>query len=184
MADEFEQVLHGGQPANRALEQSARDRLIVDLATRGVSVGQIADHPDVRLSTRQVSRVLAEAATLVRSQTSSIVAQKFHMQLERLERLYGVVELAVQQYERSMLASLAPTTEGGAAPPPPEKFDDRPFRVLVMIMERQAKLLGMDRGTTAMKDRSPTQWLSEAPLSEVVDYAKQLKMNIPTQFET
>lgn len=134
------------------------------------------------ISVRQVSRILRAGAEQVRADTAGIVAEQFHLQLARLERLYSIVEMEIQAYEEYMIAVREARAAGTNITP--VKFDERPFRVAVLIMDRQAKLLGLDRGGIGPSDRSPTRWLDEAPIEEVVSYAKQLKMNLPTEFRT
>lgn len=133
------------------------------------------------LSDRQVARILKDAAVRVRQEAVDLVAQAFHLQYERLERLYRLVEMELQAYENYMLALHA--ANGGEVTVTPVRFDDRPFRVAVAIFERQSRLMNLDRNGQVDK-KGPTGWLDQAPIQEVVDYAKQLKMKVPTQFET
>lgn len=180
MADEYhEQLRPGGPPADRQLDVARRDYDLLQDAIKGLRVYELMEK--YALSDRQVSRILRDAAQAVREQSVDLIAHAFHLQHERLERLYRLVEMELQAYEEYMLAVRA--AKGVGENLKPVSFDDRPFRIAVAIFERQARLLGLDVG----KDRDtkgPTGWLDQAPIQQVIDYAKQLKMNIPTQFET
>lgn len=179
---EDEQRFPGGQPADRVLETSLRDRAIVEDSIRGLRILALAEK--YRLSGRQVSRILKDAALAARDRTQEIVAETFFKQVERLEKMFERVEMEMQAYEDYMRAVRAAQGGNPGVNVIPVKFDDRPFRVAVMIMDRQAKLLGMDRGAGHDPRRGPADWLDGAPIEQVVDYAKQLKMKIPSEFET
>lgn len=166
MADEYYERFPGGASVEVRFDVARRDADLIEDAIKGWKPRQLQDK--YKLSDRQVSRILRDAAVRVREDAADLIAEAFHRQHERLERLYSLVEIALQEYEN-------PDTRGG--------FDDRPFRVAVAIFDRQAKLMGMDRGGTKA-DKSVTGWMDGAPIEQVVDYAKSLKMNIPTQFET
>lgn len=180
MADEFnEQLKPGGPRPEVELGVARRNYDLIQDAIKGLRVYELMEK--YALSDRQVSRILRDAAQAVREQATDLVAEAFHRQHERLERMYRLVEFELQAYEEYMLIVRGAQVAGANVTP--VKFDDRPFRVAVAIFERQARLLGLDVG----KDRDtkgPTGWLDQAPIQQVVDYAKQLKMNIPTQFET
>lgn len=136
-----------------------------------------------KLSDRQVSRILRDAATRVRDEAADEIAVAFYQQKERLERLYSIVMLEIEAYENYMLAVRKAQGMNPEANIQPIKFDDRPFRVAVAIFERQARLLGLDVGRER-DTKGPTGWLDQAPIQQVVDYAKSLGMKTPGLFET
>lgn len=175
-----EQLRPGGQPADRALEAAGRDREIVEAATKGMRVHEIA--AEFGLSDRQVSRILRDAAERVRADAAEVAADAFHLQRERLERMYRLVEMELQRYEQAMAGWLElPEADRRRMPAP--HFDDKPFRVAVMIFDRQARLMGFDRGGK-VDTIGPSGWLDQAPIEQVAAYAKQLGMTLPTQFDT
>lgn len=170
MADEFvERLLPGGPSPAQQLTLAERNARILEAAVKGRKYLDIA--ADFGLSLDQIHRVINAAAREVKERSVELVQAAYWLQIERVERLYKLVEIELQRWERA-------ATEGGLV-----KFDDRPFRVAVSLFERQAKLMGFDRDK-AMVARGPSGWISEAPIEEVEAYAKQLKMNVPTQFQT
>lgn len=148
-------------------------------AVKGRKVYELCDA--YGLSEKQVVRILKDAAFNARQQSSEIVARHFHLQIERLERLYRLVELELQAYEKFALARLEGTLSPDAVH---VKFDDRPFRVAVMLFDRAAKLIGLDRASQAANGRSGDNWMDDTPITEVMAFAKQLKMKVPSEFET
>lgn len=169
----------GGTSVNTDAVVSERNRRLIEDAVKGKKVYELCDA--YGLSEKQVVRILKDAAFNARQQSSEIVARHFHLQIERLERLYRLVELELQAYEEYQLARL----EKRLAPDTPAvKFDDRPFRVAVMLFDRAAKLIGLDRAATAGTPRSGDQWMDDSPIQEVMAYAKQLKIKLPSEFET
>lgn len=181
MADEgyTDRLTPGGVSLNDEAVNAERNRLLLEDAVKGRKVYELADK--YQLSERQVVRILKDAAYVVRQQSSELVARHFHLQIERLERLYRLVELELQAYEEYALARLEKRLQPDAIP---VKFDDRPFRVAVMLFDRAAKLIGLDRAAQTANGRSGDNWMDDSPITEVVAYAKQLKMKVPTEFET
>lgn len=171
MADEEYTERLGGKGPSPAyqLSTAVRDREIIADATRGMTTTEMAKKH--KLSDRQLRRILKDFASAVRAETTERVEQSYALQCERLERMYAIVDNYLRMMEESFLP--------GGVPVP---FDDKPFRVAVLICERQAKLMGFDKG--ASNSEKGKGWLDGAPIEEVVAYAKQLRMNVPTQFDT
>lgn len=149
---------------------------------RGMSPSEIAEKR--RCSTRQVYRVLLDAAKAVRAKATDRLAEVYHMMDLRLERLYSIVEMELQSYEAYMVL-VRKAAEAGAAHGQqviPLEFPDKALRAAVAIFERQAKLHGTDRG--ALGNKGNNSWLDDAPIEEVADYARSLGMTVPTEFKT
>lgn len=173
-----EQLRSGPRDEHAALLNAERDSEILADARRGLSLNAIAQKHGVSAST--VQRALKQAAELVRANQKQIAAQVFQRQHDRLEHLYFVANLHIEEYEKYMVERALGTRDPSL---PPIQFDDRPFRICVMIMERQAKLHGMDVGASPHAKSGAMGWLNDAPIEQVVEYAKQLKMKTPTMFD-
>lgn len=157
---------------------SIRDAAIVAASARGQQVAEIAKAHG--LAPRQVARIIREAAQAVRANMAEVGERAILLQLERLERLYVLIEREMQAYERE-LEKWMDAEDPGERP----KLDVNAVRAAVALFDRQAKLLGIDKVTD--KGPSGQRWgglLKDMPIDRVLAYAEQLDMKAPSEFET
>lgn len=118
-------------------------------------------------SERHVHRLISEAAERCRRDNAALVAKRFLEHDRRCEHLYDVCLRRIQAQ-----------IEAG-------DFDDRVIRAAVTVLDRQARLLGLDASKrVGGGGDGPNAWLDKAPLSDVVREAKILGLELPKEFDT
>lgn len=113
-----------------------------------------------------VRRALAALRVATTNEALDVADEYFNLHIERLEALWATVSSTIN----ALLG-----------------FDDRVFKVALAVLERQAKLLGLDRGSGG---RNPTprpsrdkDWLSEATPSELIAEIESYGLEVPKRFK-
>ena len=133
---------------------------ILRMRSGGLSMVEIAEQTGLSLAT--VMRRLKEIADDTRDRHVEIADEMFAVHQARLEALYRKINERIAQLE---------------------VFDDRVFRAAVMVLERQAKLLGLDREKRDTGRAGQNDWIESATADEVVRRAKELGINVPEKFD-
>lgn len=143
--------------AARELDIATRMNNIVGRRARGQSPEEIA--ADLGLSVVYVCQMIREAAVHQRGAAESLVSEMFMLHHIRLEALYKVVQARIDV----MVAS--------------NFFDARVIRSAIEILERQSKLLDLDRakrGTEGAAGNCGTlAWMDKMTNEELVKTARE-----------
>lgn len=127
---------------------------------RGQSVTEIARTEDVDRGT--IYLVIKQAAESAREGNREYAEQAFVQQDLGLKLLIRRAHDAVEH----------------AANDSPPRFDKDAVRVLILLYERQSKLLGIDRAR-AFGERDRNEWLQTASDQELLKRAKALGIRVP-----
>lgn len=145
------------------LEHAEKLRTILDMRAEGRPWPEIA----VRLgvSERTCHRVISDAAEQSNARNQSLVDEMRLTHNERCEFLYRrVVEKLNEQFKEGVL-------------------DEKLLRAAVLVMDRQARLLGLDavkiKGVSGRND-----WVDELPLSKVISEAERFGIQVPKELRT
>lgn len=139
---------------------------VMSLRMKGKTREEIAKELD--LSVRSVDQAINTTITELRDAAPLIVEEMFSVHQLRLEALYQIVQKKIDE----ML-----------------DFDERLFKVALSILERQSKLLGLDRDKvktkTSRADRyhETTDWLEDATPSELIHEAESYGITVPEKFK-
>lgn len=137
---------------------------VLRLRVVGYNSAQIGERLDKLLggpiSRRQVDRILKSIAEEQREENFEYYEQMQSVQVARLEWLYSICARRME--------------EAGV--------DDKLIRAAVMVLDRQAKLLGLDaRGPMAAAGSSRDEdWIKKAPIADVIKLGESLGMKLPT----
>ena len=153
---------HPPRPENK-LALNRRDSQIVKMRAQGIPSQRIAD--ELNIDVQLVYKALREAAEEVRDGMLELVQQRIMEHDTRYEYMYRQVQEKIEQADGLDLKEFANL-----------------IRAAVAILERQARLLGLDKavitGVRAEKD-----WLESATPKELIDIAKRFDLVIPEKFE-
>lgn len=134
-----------------------------DLRRVGFSRQEIATAMGLDIST--VERLLSKVLKELQVANASRAEEAYQLQDMRLEELYRRVhELIVKA----------------------EGFDDRLFKTAITILERQAKLLGLDKTTRSSPVKLAARdqkWMDEATPSELVAEVESYGIEVPARFK-
>ena len=114
----------------------------------------------VGLGEDQVRRVIRQAVDAARADERQLVQERYHLHDERLEFLYA-------QVMKALHAAVV--------------FDDKIIRAAIMILERQARLHGLDK--TRTQASGAFGWLETASPDELVRLAKERGIALPATFQ-
>lgn len=137
------------------------DRILQHLAL-GKSVGEIS--LALNIDAQTIRSVINNATNRVREHSHDLAAEAFMLQVVLLRRWLAILHTHIEDAASD------------------KRFDDRPFRVAVQVCDRQAKLLGFDKDKRNADDRN--DWIKNAPIEQVLIYARQMKYELPTKFDT
>lgn len=150
---------HNG-PVN-PVELDERLFTVISLRAAGVPAKEIAD--SLGLSVPRVYQYLAEATTAARERNVDLVEEMFLLHQERLERLFRLAQAHIDKCET---------------------FDDRAFRVAILILERQARLLGLDKTPEKPGGKSGGyDWLENSTKEELIAEAERRGLRVPEKFK-
>lgn len=138
---------------------------IIRLRQEGVPVSEIAGRLD--MEPRQIYRIISSQAAAVRERVGDTVEEAFMLQVDRLEAMYRLAG------ER-LRALPAEATSG--------EFCNC-VRAIVLIFERQARLLNIDREKT-QGGANKADWLDGASEDELRAWALKNKLPVPEKFRT
>lgn len=124
---------------------------------------KLSDDPEIgKISSVTVARLMGEAAREARERHRELADKRFLEQDATLE------------YLRSKYMQLVESSPG---------YDDKLARALVSILERQAKLHGLDRGK-ANGGHGGNDWLEEATKDDLLRAAEAYGIRVPEKFRT
>lgn len=148
----------------KALDHAELIETILEYRGEGKSVKEISELTGY--SKRHVIRLIAEAAERARKENANLVARRFMEHDLRCEYLLALCSRRLKQ-----LADLG-------------DFDEKAVRAAVAVMDRHARLLGLD--TIKRKGGRPGEndWIDNAPIKDVLAEAKALGLEIPAAFDT
>jgi transposase-like protein len=130
---------------------------IVEKRSRGVSVAEIA--VELGMTTPTIHRFMAKAAERARDSVRQRVEEAFLLSDVRLENLYRVIQDRID----TMVADGV--------------FDDKVIRAAVLVLERQSKLLDLDRakrGSAGAASRAGmNEWVETASFEELYKVATE-----------
>lgn len=161
-------------PEDEGYIQAKRLTEILRLRSVGYRPADIGDLLGVEyggpIGRRMVEKILRDAAEEYRAENQATIARASLEQNERLEWLYSV---CARWIEWTRVA------EDGVLLPPDEKI----IRAAVSILDRQARLLGLDVKTSMGPGASGQDWFASAPIQEVIKRGEQLGFIMPVKFE-
>lgn len=135
------------------------------------------------LKMRHDGKVLREIATELgvsyTSVKSAVATYRVQMSAEMLEVADEYFQLHVDRLEGLWARVQKELT---ALP----QFDEKVFKVAIQILERQAKLLGLDRGNRAAgvpRTGGQKDWLAEATPSELIAEIESYGLQVPERFK-
>jgi hypothetical protein len=132
-------------------------KLVIRLRAEGKSTIQIGEKLGV--PDRTVRNWLAEASAELRAENRAFAAEMFTIHQQRCEDLYARVRKKLKN-----------------------QFSIDLVKVALLILDRQSRLLGLDRagrGNTPMSN----DWLENATTQELIDRAKELGVPVPEKFD-
>lgn len=142
------------------------DMVSILLSARGSGKTMVEAAALAGCSLRHAERLLAEMGEKMRKRNDARVSRRFLEHDARCEHLYSLV-----------VAEINKQAAAGA-------FDEKLIRAAVTVLDRQARLLGLDAVKSTDKRHGPNEWAEEAPLKDVMAEAKRLGLVLPTGFET
>jgi hypothetical protein len=132
---------------------------VLRMRAKGVPYSEIAEQTG--MDVRSVRRLVQDEVQRVRAELAEDVAEMFVLHNERLEALYRIT--------RTHIDNMA-------------VFDDRPIKVALLILERQSRLLGLDKD--AKPGRGNTyDWLENATPTDLIAEAERRGIRIPEKFK-
>lgn len=145
------------------LEDAERLRHILDKRADGRPWDEIAR--DLGLSVTSCHRIIREAAELSNRRNAQLVDEMRLTHHARCEKLY-----------RTVLERIQVQIDAG-------HLDDKLVRAAVVVLDRQARLLGLDavrvRGGTGRND-----WVDDMPIGAVLDEAARMGLKVPKELLT
>lgn len=64
-----------------------------------------------------------------------------------------------------------------------ECFDDKKYKIVISLLERQAKMLGYDRGAKKDGYDETGDWMETAAPEKLREYAEELGLRVPSTFD-
>lgn len=151
---------HAFADAVKEYDFVARNARIVKLRTEGKTPHETATL--VGCDVRTVYRVIKDEADRCRAATGDLVDEMFMLHQERLERMWAAAQKRLDE-----LSPLAPAADWCAA-----------VRAAIMIMERQSRLLGLDRERN-LGGANKADWLDGASEEELRATASRYGLHVP-----
>lgn len=146
---------------------SDRER-VIQMRNKGLTRAQIATACDLTLS--QVNQAIETTILELRDGAPLLVEEMYHVHHERLEALFQLVQSKIDKMD-------------------PDVFDLDLFKAALSILERQAKLHGLDHDKKNQKktrvgatDRGD-DWLDNATPAELIHEAESYGLNVPEKFK-
>lgn len=137
-------------------------RGLLELRGRGVPTEKAA--AQLGITPRHAFRLLNEAAREMRAANAEHALRRFAEHDARCEWLYEQCVARIQQ-----------SVEEGA-------LDEKAVRAAVTVLERQAKLLGLDMKAGAAGSNTG-EWAVDAPFEDVKKRAAELGLTLPESFK-
>jgi hypothetical protein len=131
---------------------------VMERRARGESHESIAK--DLGVQVRAVHRWIKEVVDEVRLRSVDYAEEMFVIHSNRLESLYQ----RVQKYIDEMVL-----------------FDEKMFRIAVLVLERQSKLLGLDKAGKPV-GADAYEWLKNATPDQLIQHAKDMGLRVPEKF--
>lgn len=160
----------------------AREERIIRLSMAGKSLSEIARLESASMSSIKVT--LREIALRARMNLADRVAQAQLEQHTRVRSRMAELDAVIAKATRLLLAPDAPLDVDTIA------ALDKMLRTSIALMEREAKLLGLDvprpglGGEEAAATGSMVSWIERAKPDELLEYAKQFRLRTPEPFQT
>lgn len=144
--------------AEELLDDAEKTREVFDLRRDGLDAVEIA----VRLGcgVQHVHRIMRTAVDRMRADEQTLIRERFFTHDARLEWLY---KRLVEQINASPC------------------FDEKLVRAAVTVLDRQARLLGLDRAKIQQVPESQA-WLDKATPEELVRMAEERGLKLPEKF--
>lgn len=148
---------------------AAQAQKVLDLLAEGKTHVEIAKL--LGLSVRQVATRVREVVAEARENARDHVNLRFTQHDERLEYLY---KMCLKRINAMNLRQNADDEWG---------FDDKAVRAAVAVLDRQARLLGLDR-TVNTGGQNFNSWLDNQSGADLERLAVQYGIDLPKKFET
>lgn len=127
------------------------DADILRLRAEGLGYGEIAER--LKISRSTAHDAVQKAVESARREMAGIAAERLAVADARIEWLIDKVA--------RMIAT-------------DEKFDDRKYKVVISLLERQAKMLGYDKEKARGPHEDTGDWLATASEEKLREYANEL----------
>lgn len=148
---------------DEALDAAER---IVQLRAEGRPTSEIAKTvlgEDTQATRRHVFRVIEKSVKAAYDKMTDRIREAFVINDTRLEMLYSRVHAHAMSLTH---------------------FDDRVFRVLLMILERQSKLLGLDKGGDQRGSRTGRFLEADAKPTEICLAIERMGVKVPAHIKS
>ncbi len=148
----------------RNLDHAEQVLRLLQFRAQGKSTKQAAELMGINRQHAQF--LIREAIADVNKAQADLIAQRRIEHDAKLEHMYSICAMKMQRMFDD-----------------PDLFDDRVLRAAVMVLDRQAKLWGLDKGSTA-GGANRTEWLANASSADIVREAEEYGLKIPEEFKT
>lgn len=152
-------------PVEADVLREERLRTVLELRAQGTPWKAIAEKLD--MTERHLLRLVQEATAEMRRKNRELSEQRFLEHDARLEWLYGVVASRIHAYATS----------------DPPVVDEKLVARAVNILERQAKLHGLDKKAGRESEGKNHYLDDDRTIGDVLKDAKALGVEIPAEFE-
>lgn len=136
---------------------------LLEYRAQGLNTKQAAEK--VGVSPQHAAKLIADAVAHVRENTDNLVQQRILEHDAKLEWMYNECAKQMQR-----LAEL-------------NAFDDKVLRAAVSILDRQAKLWGLDKAKQGTGGSSRLDWLDTASSAALMAEAERYGIKIPEPFK-
>lgn len=140
------------------IKQEQTDRRIVELRSRGCTPHQIGR--EVGLTRQQVTARIRVLALEIRSATRDLVATRFLEHDQILMTLRAKCQKAINEMK---------------------EWDSTRVIAMLKVLERQAKLLGLDVDPRSAADND--SWLDNKAPAELVEMARRFNLTLPPDLQ-
>lgn len=144
--------LHGDKTDITDIQRAEVIRLKL-LGTSSRAIAKSLDIPEAN-----VRRLIRQAVETARASERDLILERFHIQDQRLEYLIGKIFAQIE----AMI-----------------DFDERLIRSAILVCDRQAKLLGLDKTKTSIG----ADWLASAGSDDLIRMARERGIPLPKRFE-
>lgn len=134
---------------------------VVELRTQGYRAPEIANH--LGLDQTTVNRHIKAAVEEFHKDITDVIRERTQTHDDRCEDLYSRIHAEIRH--------------------DPE-FDPDKYRLAIAILERQSKLLGLDKAKVPGDNKNRQDWLAEATPAELEAEALRMGIPVPQKFIT
>lgn len=142
----------------RNLDQWERYNRIIELRAQGKGVREIASL--MNMSADGVTETIGRIAEWAREKLKGRTEELFLVHDHRLEALYRKVQARIDAMDDQV-------------------FDDKVFRVALLILERQSRLYGLDKKGSGGNNVKKYSWIENASPTELIEKAEAAGLSVP-----